>query len=268
MNAPRIEADFVSDLCGIWLRDLRKAGYRIPSGTRFRSVGELYFNALRRLIPPRVRNVVWSGELKARELGEAHFEAIERISAASNRGENLGPFLSKSLLDPSFNDGLLNDWGIHHFHLGDPAPEGEFVARTRELLFVYVSETTLYLIELLDHQAFSCNELFEVLHGNWPDLIRPFRMEGFEFSSSVSPSERAMLRKAGFELFTQTSDGTVYAGPGGGQMFSGLSFEARRMADAACRRANAIQRFLEQQSQFLSAEIESQLGVVIPATGN
>ena len=44
-------------------------------------------------------------------------DALNILISNIERGNNLLPYMSKQVINPEKNDGLLNDWNIHHFHL-------------------------------------------------------------------------------------------------------------------------------------------------------
>lgn len=154
-----------------------------------------------------------------------HQHAVNEIIRRSNVGEDLNPFLSTEAVrtGKSSNDALLNDWGIHHFHLGevgtgivDRAP------RTNDLLFVVVQPSILYLLDILDHSSFENIHLFKILETDFPELIDTHQLDIIELENPINDTDRRLLREAGINTITSTANG-FYFGPGGGVTTSGRS---------------------------------------------
>lgn len=82
-----------------------------------------WFNLRRRRLTARPRRVAVSRELSSRKLPPDQADALKRIEVASKTGD-LGPYLSRSIDELEYNDAMLNDWGVHHMHLGAPTKPG------------------------------------------------------------------------------------------------------------------------------------------------
>jgi hypothetical protein len=192
-----------------------------------------YYSARKRKISKARRTVLRSPELNAMVLTADQESALNRIEADSKAGADLTPYLSTQITRLSNNDALLNDWGIHHLHLGAPALP--FVKRTGPVLFVRVHQMTLLFLTILDHSP-GCEpwieeELIEIIHRNWPEVIARYRPPGVVAGSARSPGSRSKMREAGLTVLTMTKDGTIYVPPGGGYMQSGDSTDAVRLAN-------------------------------------
>ena len=95
---------------------------------------------------------------------------IKALIASVEAGLDLGPYLSLKAHcdgyvlehDPSMTstsswedkDFLLNVMGLHHFHLGLNREKGGHAARTKEVLFAYVSRDSFQVLGLFDHSVF------------------------------------------------------------------------------------------------------------------
>jgi hypothetical protein len=171
-----VHADFFADLRDQLAAFLLRDGIGVPPAADADEVCVLYLNAMRRRIEQRQRPVFGSSELRAKTLPTDLLVAVQAIEATSVAGANLNPYLSKQIRNAAYHDMLLNEWGIHHMHLGPPyATPGSFVGRRRELLFVYITTSTLYFIDLLDHEAFEDDQLVDIVHRNWPDVLAEYR---------------------------------------------------------------------------------------------
>lgn len=220
-----VEADFQDDLRVHCLAELTNLGVSLPkepSDVFAACAG--YFNVLFRLIPQQPRHVFKSGALRRRRLTHRQRSRLGAIVREIEGGVDLRPRLSKNILKPDYNDKLLQDWGIHHLHVG---PRN--AAHGAELLFVYVTEEYAYLIDwYAGHgvDSFADQALMQILHENWPDAIERERAHGYVPGSlepaSLTPTERQSLR-AKFTLGTQMADGTIYLPIGGGTTLDGGS---------------------------------------------
>jgi hypothetical protein len=168
--------------------------------------------------------------------------ALHTIQAESLAGDNLNHRLTRQFWKADFDDFLLTDWNIQHLHIGPPniGPKG-LSGGMSELLYVMVLPDEIYFIDLLDHHAFAEQNLVEIVHTNWPEIIEPYRVRAdLHFGRSPTAEERAQARKAGLTMFLQVADGTIYRPMGGGQATSRDSVRAVERADSLC---NEVARF-------------------------
>jgi hypothetical protein len=130
------------------------------------------------------------------------------------------------------SDGLLNEWGVHHLHLGaDLLSDGSGrFERTAPLLFARITDDDFYAINVYQHGAWEESGILESLHRNWPDTIRSYRLKGIQ-GEPLSKTQRRNLRKVNAQAATVVADGTVYMSIGGGVVSSGVSAEAVRRSD-------------------------------------
>lgn len=64
------------------------------------------------------------------------------LKAKFANGDDVTPHLSSNILNDTYEDYLLNDWGIHHFHLGQNISDG-FAGRTGPLLFALITNSNV-----------------------------------------------------------------------------------------------------------------------------
>jgi len=157
----------------------------------------------RRVLRAVPRNVVWSLELRSRTLTSEHRVAVERIARELEEGVDTRPRMTTAIRTAGYNDGLLSDWGIHRLHIGEkPGGDGFFIERDGPLLFIFVVEAVAYLIDLRDHGSFADEDLIEILHRNWPDVlaswIAPGAIPGRCRRNSRPPSARPRARGSMF----------------------------------------------------------------------
>jgi hypothetical protein len=258
------EADFLADIRDTFAATLQAAGYKIPPNLPAVKVAELFFNVKHREISQRPRTVLRSRELSRQPLSRKVRRTLKEIESVSLKGHNLNHYLSERLLRPEYNDALLNDWGIHHMHLGrgGATPNG-FSPRSRELLFVMARPNTLYFIRVGEHpneqrDDFCDQELVEVVHRNWPDILQSYHLVGAS-TVGLTQLQRKTIRSK-FVGVTTTVDGTVYRSMGGGQMASGLSMDARIECDAWLTRAHQLETFCRTNASLLHQEVQKHSG--------
>ncbi|WP_272460004.1 hypothetical protein [Polyangium jinanense] len=230
-----------------------------------------YFSEKLRRIEERPRTVVWSRELRAKELPEELRTALFAIEASSLAGLDLNPHLSKTIKKAGYNDMLLNDWGIHHMHLGPPSTGTDFfVGRRDELLFVWPTVDKLYFVDVLGHGHFSDDTLIETTHQNWPHLLEPYRCTDVVVPDPISSEERTLLRRpskfGGGCLLAATTvrDGTVYFTPGGGYSVGGTNRKARDVAYCYLNEASRWQQWCKSNASTVSQWVHQRTGRWLP----
>lgn len=227
-----IEIDFLADwILGI-KRTLESEGYNLDATPEKEEIIINYFNLRKRMISAIPRKVIFSKEFSCPEDKK---EGLDLIIRKATNGEDLTPHLhTKIKSDPHYNDPLLNDWGIHHLHLGAIIQPNGFVNRTGPVLFARITDDNFYLIDVMDHsngnQPWAKQKLFEIIHSNWPESINHNILNGIEMNFHPSDKDRTKLRKGGVFIPTQLPDGTIYFPIGGGCATSGKSVEAFRQA--------------------------------------
>lgn len=179
-------------------------------------------------------------------------------------GSSLYPHLSRSIRSPTFNDSLLNDWGIHHIHLGAEIGADGFAARSGPILFARFDHSSAYLIAVLPHGSWALQALVQVLHDNWPDSIAHHRLKGvLACGREFSDQDKARLRKANVNSMVQLGRGVVYAPIGGGFSTSGISTEVAIRSDYCARRLGMMQQALIDNIELIAASARRE-GVDLP----
>lgn len=171
-----------------------------------------------------------------------HKQVFDEIVRKAETGEALTPHLSRLFLETNFHDPLLNDWGIHHLHLGKNVERDGFVERTGPLLFVFVTQDVFHVLCIRPHKgAWTDEALLEVLLFNWPHLLAPFEVRGIGAGEPTSAADRAKLRKAGVQVLTTLSNGKCYAPPGGGVNTAGSNVRLVMQHDRIIKRLRIIE---------------------------
>lgn len=208
-----------------------------------------YFDARRRRVCERPRSIE---QAAAFFCPPAHQDGWESLQAKVRNGEDINPHLSKRHASMFFSDGLLAEWGVHHFHLGTMT-EGAYVERTGPLLYALVTDSAFFAINVLSHREFEDSSILESIHQNWPELISRYRVKGVS-GGGWTQSQRRALRNKRANVLTAVADGTVYMPISGGVMASGVGAEAIRLGDYWGVLVRALQ-----------IEIEAKLNELLPA---
>ena len=230
--------DLHADFASACARELQAAGYALPAGPAVEII-RCYANVRNRRVPQCPRKVYKASYVVPAHLGAGEQAFLTAVAA----GADLRPYQSTRLEKADFNDGMLNDFGIQHFHLGTgphPTKPG-FMARTEPVLFALVRDDAFYSLGCYAHGAWSQTSLLDLIHATWPNVISssspnrppvgPTNTPGTEILGlrhNYTDDEVATLRKAGINAITQRPDGTIHVGPGGGVTLSGNSGKVAR----------------------------------------
>jgi len=112
---PGVKLDFASDWKELLEFLLQRLGVQYDPNSHAADLGRLLFKNLHRRIAAIPRIVEVSQEFACPVKRQNAFEIIKE---KAKKGENLQPYLHRLLNKAEYNDDLLNDWGIHHLHLG------------------------------------------------------------------------------------------------------------------------------------------------------
>ncbi|CAI0698412.1 Uncharacterised protein [Serratia proteamaculans] len=189
-------------------------------------------NVLGRLIKPKKRHVHISTKLSLPIENERGFRKL--IQKMEN-GENINPYLSKLIYSTNRNDGMLLDFGLHHFHLGEKSEskkkqgnnsKNHFIERTGALLVALVRDDDIYLLGVFDHadDLWIDTDFIEIIHTEWSNVLDENRINSV---TSVYPEpngiDRKKYRESKFNTIVQVSDGTYYQMLGDGFNAAGSS---------------------------------------------
>jgi hypothetical protein len=216
-----------------------------------RDISIYFFESLRRRLAPQTRVLKIANDFQCPLSEEAGWKALQD---KVGKGEDLNPHLSYRHASLFNNDGLLAEWGVHHFHLGT-APDlknPSYAKRTGSLVYALIDDNTFYAINVYTHKNFEDISVIESIHRNWPNMISAYRMKGVT-AETLDKTQRRTIRKKNTNVFVSTADGTVYMSVGGGVMASGVKFESVMRADK-----------WRDEIQSLQARTEKQLDELMP----
>ena len=209
--------DLCADLVAFFHSELTRLGYAKVCDIDNSELPRVYFNVCKRLVTPEPRTVHKASSFSCPSQFRSAVAAIEPII---ENGENILPHLSKRILNLTYNDALLNDWGIQHLHLGSTIEFDGFIARTGPLLYCKFEPDNAYFIDVLPHGNWTTQRLVNTVHENWPEILQRFRLYGVK-GSQISDREIRELRRKNCNYCLEMTDGTTYAPPGGGVVGNG-----------------------------------------------
>ncbi len=244
------------DLSGDWIEYLRSeiiaAGYSVDATDSPDDLSYKFFNIHKRKVLPLCRNVYESSRLSCPQEHQSGYAALKAKFA---NGDDVTPHLSKTILSDNYEDCLLNDWGIHHFHLGQNISDG-FAGRTGPLLFALVANSDVYCIDIKAHGAWSEQEFIRTLHEEWPEAIANYRINGvLGLAYQPTNDDIAKLRKAGVQTMVQVDEGVVYGPIGGGYSTAGTSVQSRMLADRYRRLVRNIETHVKENTEMFIEKI-------------
>lgn len=223
------------------------SGYDVSALTSDEDVARAYMNVVMHLtVPVAARQVYKAADFvcpPAHEAGLAHFEA--KVTA----GQTLRPHMSRATSKVDNRDGLLYDWGIHHFHLGTVQQADGYMQRTGPLLYAVVRDEALYMISVVEHGAWTQQEVLRKVYANWPTLLAHSRMKGATaVERNFTDDEVAEMRKANISLALCVAPGVFISPPGGGMTASGHNLHVIRQADSIRDNFEYMQASIQQLS--------------------
>lgn len=260
-----ISMDFYGDWIALLRESLENKGYCVGQTDEDFKVCCLYFNAAKRKIAPRPRRILISREFSC---PPDHLPGLQLLEDKIRSGQDLTPHLSRKILIPNYDDLVLNDWGIHHFHLGVAYDKGGLIQGTPYMLLARVTSDEFYMIDVVGHELWHHRRYVEILHANWPRSIELWKCgDGGNLVDPPDDEEIKILRGGHICYMVQTEDGTVYSPIGGGYATSGMSVEASRQCAWAERLLERMEVTVRKQGkEFLLRQ--QQVGTVTCSSFN
>ena len=191
--------------------------YFATEGISFENTGDASDFAARycemriRRIVPKPRCVHFSSEIHnsleklARETNvdkrEGALEARRTVCHLRHlfvSGGRVTQHLSKEVNDSTTKDGLLWDYGMHHFHLSKKRDRSGFVERSDYLLFAIVTAQDAYFVDVRKHRdpddlLWVRQNLLDIVHANWPQLTNLCVLRGVT-GTTLNDHEKKELR--------------------------------------------------------------------------
>ncbi|MFT7006943.1 MAG: hypothetical protein ACJAXJ_001455 [Colwellia sp.] len=218
-----------------------------------------YFNVSRRIPNKKPRKVMFSKEFCCPTENK---NGLNNLVKKIKDGSCLTPNLSKTIAKSNYTDATLDDWGIHHFHLGNIEING-VVERTKNVAFVFIFTDCALFLQVLPHgkghsDVWVNTTLIESIHNNWPKAIYHLKTE--LSGSSLTSTERLTLRKKNTNVDIRVSDGTVYFSPGGGLMSNGTAIDDFTRLQKLYRDIEYLDKVVAQEIEQIKMKVSSPTG--------
>lgn len=246
-----LRADFLDHV----VAELQALGVQPPSND-LTECALLLFKLERRCPHTRPRNTALAATFKVPAELQRGFD---RLVEAIHRGDPLKPYLSRQTFNPAKSDGLLDDWGILHFHLGENMQASGLISGTKDVAFALVNDACVYFIDSMPHgpdhpDTWVQENLVHLIDQNWPELL-PSSAVGMT-PDQLSLKQRRNLRKKRVNVTVSNTSGGALFAPGGGFMSNGTA-----MADVMkLQRLYAELDYLEALFRQYEAAIREALG--------
>lgn len=254
-----VDIDLRRDLVEIYRAELDRLGYDAHGVSGDAELLRAYFGVCRRLVIPQPRQILKS---KSFSCSPKYHDALAQIEQIVSEGGDLTPYLSKKIRDLEYNDGMLNDWGVHHLHLGRSMEKDGFVNRTGPLLHCRFEDDIAYFIDVLPHGSWTLQRLVTIMHENWPESLSQFRIHGVA-GDRLTDEQIKTLRAKRLNYFLNMIDGTVYGVMGGGYSTAGTNVMDLARADYMLTWAEDRQREIIDNIEEIAADARTQ-GVELP----
>lgn len=209
-------------------------------------------NVLKREVFPAPRTVCIAPDLQC---PTEHIDGFNDLVKSLKLGRNVNHYLSSNIKNAAFSDSFLNEFGLHHFHLGCgfevKGKSAGFIKRTGPVMLAYLTETHAYVLSIKKHgkngdpYIWVDDDVIECIHTHWPHVLEPFKAPGITLSGEkLSREDRKVYRRKAVNSFFEMKDGTVYTAPGGGITGAHTSVDAQHNYHVLIRRTMALLNYI------------------------
>lgn len=190
-----------------------------------------YFNWRQRFIPCKKRKIIYGPNFTRIPEYERGLELLEN---KIKNGEDINPHLSRQILHPESNDGMLFDFGITHLHLGERMdPRHPTLIEGREkVLYVYIDDDVAVFICIDSHGKWADSRLLEDLDQVYHKALQPYKIQG-EPLFTLNDEERKQLRNVNINTAVEINGGS-YMSIGGG--ITGIGSSVNGILDFTAKR--------------------------------
>ncbi len=261
--------DFERDLRDVILRSLPLSGKSAKgrSELEIKPTSNLlitYFNWKERYVHPHPRVIYRSRLLQASSLYSENIQAVEKLLSKIERGDLIDSHLSSGVRfgwEPGGKkskrdfDLMLNDWGIHHLHLGDGVGRTGFVNRERNslqsdnLLAVIFRAGQAFALDLIHHGEWAVKRLVETAVESWPDSELFLSVQGIMPWQDKDDTNCIPLRNVGMPSPIVIGNGVYIS--------STVMSTARTTLQAAMRAKGTIRNLAYLESNLKDLELQS-----------
>lgn len=206
----KVNIDLIKDCQNIARNKLEKMwGEKQVKNLEDKDLILTYFNAIDRVfIAKKPRKLKLSDVFNvSNDLKEGWEFLKEKIL----NGDDLMPHLSNLHNNIKNRDSLLEEWNVHHLHLGTKYIEDGLVNRTRALVFAVITDEIFYAIKIYMHSGWADSEVVSIIDNNWPELHEQFVFD-LESDDNITAKQRAALRKKRYNSFVKINENRFLTG--------------------------------------------------------
>ncbi|MDE3260306.1 MAG: hypothetical protein OYM47_20920 [Gemmatimonadota bacterium] len=226
-----------------------------------------------RRIDPRPRDVHFSREIhdslgklvheSDKEQSDLAIEAWHTVFYLRQlfvSGGRVQPNLSRCVENATTKDGLLWDYGMHHFHLCRNIEKSGFVKRSKYLLFAIVADTEVFFVDVRMHTdpeklQWVRQSLLRIVNENWPALTNSRVLHGVS-GSTLTDEEIRVLRDKNANHITNLG-GQAVAPLGWGTNSRGGSIFCRVWGHKLVHEIEQHERYFYCQQDELRAKLKT-----------
>ena len=271
--------NFRSDLADIIKRHLDEHDICYEKNLDVSSLAARYFEMCNRMVARIPRTVHFSSKIHdtlgslrraadtaQQEAAADAWGAVFLIRHLFEAGENVNRFLSAridSATGKRSRDGLLWDFGMHHFHLSKEVEQSGFIKRADYLLFAIVAQKDAYFVDVRPHPrpgdlGWVRQDLLYIVQSNWPQLVKANVLPGVQGTRTVlTDEEKQELRRKNVNYIAQIGDNAI-APLGGGTMADGSSALCMMWALKLLDEIKWHQRVFDAQHEEFRSELSAQ----------
>jgi len=253
--------DFENDIKEEIQRVSKDIGFKVSVDQHFHKILLDYLTVRTKIIEPKTRRILINPVFLQEIQRHPKKNEIEFIINYAKLGKNLNVFQSKKMLQSNFHDHLQNEWNIYHFHLSlVKDKKSDFVKQVNSLLFVYITNDTIVFLGTDTHRdgIFGDVKWIEILHDNFPDLIKEYRDDKIlDIHPKVNSIERQTIWNKGLSMGMTKVKGVVYHNPGIGRMTSGHSMTVSKTAMDLSRWIHKLKEQIELMKEELALYLKT-----------
>ncbi len=258
--------DFISDIENIARKTLEYFDIDICNINNPREFVSMFVQLHMRLIQPIPIKVIKSQKIINSTYNKTIENVLTEIESKFISGEDILPYLSKTVLKFGFTDHLFADWRINHLHL-NPKIEGQkFVERSKLVLFIIIFKDIVYFIDIRPHgkngekHVFAQKELLQILYDEWPFILEPYKTMITDMAFNVDqPKHIEGFRKSGWTIPQKIGE-YVYMPMGGGITTAGTSTEVSIETDRLYKLVYCAEDFMKNNMNSINKKLSKLSG--------
>jgi len=103
-------------------------------------------------------------------------------------------------------------------------------------------------------------EIVSIIHRNWPETIKSYRLHAISLDKKYTDQERAQLRKAGATTLIEPEPGFIYVPMGGGFTTAGSSLKLVMCCQNIFKTLRKDEKVILQNKEEIVSQIYTQTG--------